>query len=110
MRAELMSIGDDYWIEDDQGHKAYRVDGKAIHVRKTFILEDAGGREVAKIQERKLSIRDKMAIERDGDLVAKVSKKLFRIRDSYGVEIRGRQDDALLLAAIVAIEAMAKDE
>ncbi len=51
-----------------------------------------------------------MAIERDGDLVAKVSKKLFRIRDSYGVEIRGRQDDALLLAAIVAIEAMAKDE
>ena len=32
-------------------------------MRDTFILEDASGNEVAKIQEKKLSVRDKMTIE-----------------------------------------------
>ena len=41
LRKKLISIGDDYWIEDDQGHKAFRVDGKKIHVRDTWILDDA---------------------------------------------------------------------
>jgi hypothetical protein len=42
MREKMMSIGDDYWIEDASGHRAYKVDGKALHFRDTFILEDAG--------------------------------------------------------------------
>jgi len=43
MRQRLISIGDDYWIEDDQGRKAFRVDGKALRLRDTFVLEDAAG-------------------------------------------------------------------
>ena len=66
MRQRLLSIGDDYWIEHEDGSRAFRVDGKALRIRKTFVLEDASGREVAKLQERKLSVRDKMEIERDG--------------------------------------------
>jgi len=66
MREKLLSIGDDYWIEDDQGERAYRVNGKALRARNTFKLEDSSGQEVASIQERKLSVRDKIAIERDG--------------------------------------------
>jgi uncharacterized protein YxjI len=76
MRQRLLSIGDDYWIEDEQGRRAFRVDGKALRVRQTFVLEDADGNEVAKIQERKLSVRDKMAIEREGDSLATVRKAL----------------------------------
>jgi uncharacterized protein YxjI len=72
MRQRLLSIGDDYWIEDEQGRRAFRVDGKALRVRQTFVLEDANGNEVAKIQERKLSVRDKMAIERGGESLATV--------------------------------------
>ena len=149
MKHQLMSMGDDYWIEDDAGNKAYRVDGKSMAIRQTFLLVDAQGREVAKIQEKKLSIRDKMRIERDdktiatvrrgvgwgdrfvievdggqdlkahgdledrefkierdGDTIAKVSKKWFRIRDSYGVQIHGNEDEGLILAAVVAIEAL----
>ncbi len=53
MREKLLSIGDDYWIENDQGERAYKVDGKAFRVRKTFVLEDTSGAEVARIQERK---------------------------------------------------------
>ena len=89
MRQRLISIGDDYWIEDDQGRRAFRVDGKALRVRKTFVLEDAGGNEVAKIQERKLSVRDKMAIERGGDSLATVRKALVGFRDRFSIDVAG---------------------
>jgi uncharacterized protein YxjI len=150
MRQRLISVGDDYWIEDEAGRRAFRVNGKALRIRKTFVLEDAGGDEVAKIQERKLTVRDKMEIERpgrsnatvkkalvglrdrfsidvegahdleakgnivdheyeitrDGDTVASVSKRWFAVRDTYGVEIAPGEDDGLVLAITVCMDAM----
>jgi uncharacterized protein YxjI len=60
MREKLASIGDDSWIEDDQGQRVYKVDGKALRVCDTFILKDSDGNEVAKIKEKKLRVRDTM--------------------------------------------------
>ena len=40
MREKLFAIGDDFWIENDQGERAYKVNGKALRVRQTFVLED----------------------------------------------------------------------
>jgi uncharacterized protein YxjI len=57
MREKMLAVGHDYWIEDAEGRKAFKVDGKALRIRDTFVLEDASGNEVAKIQERKLHIR-----------------------------------------------------
>ncbi len=48
-------------------------------------------------------------IERDGDEVASVSKKWFRVRDTYGVEIQPGQDDALILAITVCVDALSHD-
>ena len=45
-------------------------------------------------------------IERDGDTVATVSKKWFRVRESYGVDIAAGEDVALILAITVAIDAL----
>ena len=106
MREKLLSIGDDFWIEDSHGQRAYKVNGKAVRIRDTFVLEDASGNEVARIQERKLSVRDKVAIERGGDTVATISKKWFRVRESYGVEVAGGEDVPLLLAITVAIDSL----
>ena len=39
--------------------------------------------------------------------MAEISKKWFRIRDSYGVEIEPDQDDILILAVTVCIDQMA---
>ena len=41
------------------------------------------------------------------DAVAEVSKRWFRVADTYGVEIRPGQDDALVLAVTTAIDMMA---
>ena len=91
MREKMMAIGDDFWIEDDAGHRLFRVNGKAARLRDTFILEDASGNELSKIQEKKLTVRDKMTIER-GSTKATVRKRLLGIRDHYIIEVDGGED------------------
>ena len=44
------------------------------------------------IQEKKLSVRDKIEIERDGKTVATVKKALVGIRDRYSIEVEGGDD------------------
>jgi uncharacterized protein YxjI len=153
MREKLFAIGDDFWVDTDDDRHAFKVNGKALRIRKTFILENPSGDELVKIQEKKLSIRDKMElerdgerlatikkalitplrdrfaielddgaelsakgnivdheykIERDGDTIAEVSKRWFRIRDTYGIEIAPGEDDALILAAAICIDEMSR--
>ena len=94
MRQELVSIGDDYWIENDRGERVYKVDGKALRLRKTLIFEDARGAELVKIQERMLHVRDTMEIEDpDGNRVAVVKKALITpLRDRWTVKLADGPD------------------
>jgi len=156
IRQKLISIGDDFWIEDQEGRKAFKVDGKALRLRKTLVFEDMNGNKLCQIQERLLPIKETMAIDgpdgeqiavvkkalitpfRDkwdvnikngpdldvqGDIldheysikqgwnkIAEVSKKWFRLTDTYGVEIDPGQNDILILAIAVAIDMMAHDD
>ena len=48
-------------------------------------------------------------IEAGKEKVAEVSKKWFRIRDIYGVEIAPGQDNVLILAITAALDQMAHD-
>jgi uncharacterized protein YxjI len=48
-------------------------------------------------------------IERDGDTVAEVSKRWFRVRDTYGIEVDPGQDTSLILAVAVCIDRMSHD-
>ena len=54
MREKMFAIGDDFWIENDAGERAFKVDGKALRIRDTLVLEDASGAELYTIQEKKL--------------------------------------------------------
>jgi len=153
MRQRMLSIGDDYTIENDRGERVFKLDGKALRIRKTILFKDMDGRELAKIQERMLHIKDSMeietpdgdrlamvkkamitplrerwvahvedgrdlhthgnivdheyTIERDGDKVAEVSKRWFRVRDTYGVEVFPGENDVLILAIVAVIDTMA---
>ncbi|MCX4745883.1 LURP-one-related family protein [Kitasatospora sp. NBC_01287] len=89
VREKIFAIGDDYWIEDEHGEKAFLVDAKVLRIRDTFELRDPEGRVVAVIKSKALSIRDAMKIEdAHGEVVATVRKKLFTpFRDKYHVEL-----------------------
>jgi uncharacterized protein YxjI len=93
MREKMFSIGDDFWIETADGERAFKVDGKALRIRQTFVLQSPAGEELYKIQEKKLSIRDKMEIERDGQTVATIKKALITpLRDRYSISVEDGAD------------------
>ena len=93
MQEKMFSIGDDAWIEDDNGNRAFKADGKALRMRGTFVLEDASGNEVASIQEKMMRVKDVMEIERGGRKIASVKQALVSpVRDRYDVKIEGGAD------------------
>jgi uncharacterized protein YxjI len=94
IRQKLISIGDDFWIENAKGQKVFRVDGKALRIRKTLEFEDANGRKLAQIKERLLAIKDTMVIEdANGRDIATVRKALIApLRDKWNVNVRGGED------------------
>lgn len=47
--------------------------------------------------------------ERGGNKVAEVSKRWFRVADTYGVEIDEGEDDALILACTIVVDEMAHE-
>ncbi|MEV0317396.1 LURP-one-related/scramblase family protein [Streptomyces sp. NPDC050658] len=156
VRDRLLGIGDDYWIEDDQGRKVFLVDGKAMRLRDTFELKDMQGRVLIDIRAKMLALRDTMVIERDdaplatvkrkrlsllrnhyrvtlvdgteldvsgkildrefaveydGELLADISRRWFRVRDTYGLHVvREDADPALLLAVTVCVIRLAEKE
>ena len=94
IRQKLISIGDDFWIENAQGQKVYKVDGKALRIRKTLEFEDMNGNKLAQIKERLLSIKDTMVIEdANGRDIATVKKALIApLRDKWDVNVKGGKD------------------
>jgi uncharacterized protein YxjI len=46
-------------------------------------------------------------IEQDGSKVAEVSKRWFRVRDTYGVEVAPGENDVLILAVAAVLDNMA---
>lgn len=155
MREKLISIGDDFWIEDADGNRVFKVNGKALRIRTTLDFEDTDGHTLARIQERKLRVKDTMEVEgpdgedlatvkkalisplrerwivkieggpdlkvhgnildheytigEDREKIAEVSKRWFRIRDTYGIEIAPGQNHVLVLAVAACLDQMAHD-
>jgi uncharacterized protein YxjI len=89
MVEKLVSIGDDFFIENDQGQRVFKVDGKAVRVRDTLIFRDLQGQEVCKIQEKVARVRDAMEIEGpDGQRMAMVHKAMITpLRERFSVTV-----------------------
>jgi len=93
LRQRLISIGEDFDIEDEYGNRAYHVDGKVFRIRETFVITDMSGNEVATIREKKLALRDSMNILRGGDTIATIRKAwLTPFRDKFEIDFRAGQD------------------
>ncbi len=94
LREDLISIGDDFWIENENGQRVFRVDGKVLRISKTFVFLDMAGNTLCRIKERLLTIKDTMEIEdADGKEMAVVRKALISpFRDRWGVKVRNGPD------------------
>jgi uncharacterized protein YxjI len=94
IRQNLISIGDDFWIENEGGKRVFKVDGKVLRIRKTLVFEDANGKKLAQIQERLLTIKDTMVVEdADGKDLATIKKALITpFRDRWDVKVKNGPD------------------
>ena len=94
IRQNLISIGDDFWIENEAGQKVFKVDGKVLRIRKTLVFEDAKGKKLAQIQERLLAIKDTMVVEdAHGKDLAVIKKALIApFRDKWDVNVKNGPD------------------
>ena len=116
-------------FEDARGQELYKIQERIARVRDTMNIEDGRGRPAAKVHNALITpLRDRWQIdvpggqnlstqgnilnheyriERGRQTIATVSRKWFRIRDSYGVEVAPGEDAALMLAITVVIDMMA---
>ncbi|MEU3374328.1 LURP-one-related/scramblase family protein [Streptomyces sp. NPDC006711] len=156
VRDKIFAIGDDYWIETEDGRQAFLADGKALRLRDTLELKDPAGRVLITLREKMFSLRDAMTVQRDdqtlatvrrkrlsllrnhyrvslvegteldvsgrildreftveyeGELLAHVSRKWFRLHETYAVNvIREDADAALLIAVVICVIRMDEKE
>jgi len=130
VNGKALRVRDTLILETPGGDELFKIQEKKLSVRDKMEIERDGhtvatvkkalvtplrerfsiGVEDGPDMEAKGNIVDhEYKIERDGDKVAEVSKRWFRVRDTYGIEIDPGQDDALILAITVCIDQMSHD-
>jgi uncharacterized protein YxjI len=127
---KALRLRDTLILQDLSGRELYKVQEKALRVRDTMEIE-RNGDTVATVKKALVHlVRDRFSVEvdggedleakgnivdheykveRDGDHVAEVSKRWFRVRDTYGIEVAPDEDAALILAVVVCIDQMSHD-
>lgn len=125
------SIGDKFSFQDMQGNELCRIEQKLLSFGKRYrIVRD--GKPIATVKKKRFTLfRDVFDVEdaaagdldatgdfidreyrftRDGNTIATVSKRFFSLSDTYGVDIGPGEDDVLILACAVVIDACSHDE
>ena len=128
---KVLRVRDTLKFKDLRGNVLCQIQERMLRIKDIMAIEDARGQKVAEVKKALITpLRDRWTVKiRNGpDLdvqgnildheyeikegrrkVAQVSKKWFRIRDTYGVEVAPDQEDVLILAVTVALDQMAHD-
>lgn len=126
---KILRVRDTLKIKDMRGKTLCQIQERMLRVKDSMAIVDGNGNKVAEVKKALITpLRDRWTVKlRNGpDLivqgnildheyqigegvqkVAHVSKKWFRIRDTYGVEVSPNQEDVLILAVTVALDIMA---
>lgn len=126
---KALRVRSTFVLESPSGEELFKIQEKKLRVRDTMTIEHNGDT-VATVKKALVTpLRDRFSIdlkdggelsakgnivdheyeiERDGDKIAEISKRWFRVRDTYGIEIVPGENDALILATTVCIDEMAR--
>ena len=126
---KILRVRDTLKFKDMRGNTLCQIQERMLRVKDSMAIEDSNGKKIAEIKKALIApLRDRWIVrlrngpdlEVQGNIldheyqigegrrkVAQVSKKWFRIRDTYGVEVSPDQEDILILAVTVALDIMA---
>ncbi len=127
---KVMRVRDTLFFKDMQGNQLAKIQERKLRIKDTMEIEGPDGERLALVKKALISplrerwvakIGDGPDLDVQGNIldheykisagrhkVAEVSKRWFRVRDTYGVEIEPEQNDILILAITVAIDMMRK--
>jgi uncharacterized protein YxjI len=126
---KVLRVRDMLQFKDLQGNILCQIQERMLTIKDTMAIEDGQGKEIARVKKALITpLRDRWIVKfKNGpDLdvqgnildheyeikagrrkIAQVSKKWFRVRDTYGVEVAPDQEDVIILAVTVALDQMA---
>ena len=116
-------------FEDANGNHLLKLQERMVRVRDTMNISDNDGNTVATVKKAMIApLRERWSVdvkgapdikvqgnivdheytlESDGGKVAEVSKRWFRVADTYGVEVEPGQNVPLILAITAVVDQMA---
>ena len=122
---KVLSVRDRLVLRDPQGRQVAEVTRKLVSLRATYQVS-IGDEHVADVRKHFFTpFRERFTIDvpgpddlemsgdlfdheftihRDGRTVATATRKLFRIRDTYAVDVAPGENDVLILAAVLAVD------
>ena len=125
---KAMRVRNTMIFEDRSGRELAKIQERMLHVKDSMEVEDPSGRQIAMVKKALITpVRERWTVKIKGgpdlevkgnivdheytigegrDKAAEVSKKWFRVRETYGVEIEPGQDDVLILAITACIDRM----
>ncbi|WP_371661192.1 LURP-one-related/scramblase family protein [Streptomyces sp. NBC_00280] len=129
---KAMRLRDTFELKDTQGRVLIDIHKKMLALRDTMVIERDGD-PLATIRRKRLSllrnhyrvslvdgteldvsgkILDReFAVDYDGELLAQISRRWLRVRETYGVDVvRDDADPALLIAVAVCVIHLAEKE
>lgn len=129
---KMLRVRDTLFFEDRGGQELCKIQTKIMRVKDTMEIEGPRGERMAMVKKALITpLRERWVVKiADGpdldvqgnildheysigegrDKIAEISKKWFRIADTYGVQIEQGQNDVVILAVTVAVDMMAHPE
>lgn len=126
---KMLRVRDTLFFEDAHGQELCKVQTRLLRVKDSMAIKGPNGQPMAMVKKALITpLRDRWIVKvGDGpdlqvqgnllnheyrigegrDKIAEVSKKWFRIADTYGVQVEPGHNDVLILAVTVAIDIMA---
>ncbi len=125
---KALRLRDTLIIKDRQDREVAKIQTKVVRIKDSMEIEGPNGERLGIVKKALITpVRERYTVKiGDGpdidiqgnildheyrfeigrDKIAEVSKKWFRIRDTYGIEIDPGQNDVVILAATVALDMM----
>ena len=126
---KMLRVRDTLFFEDTQGQTLCKIQEKLVRIKDTKVIEGPNGETLATVKKALITpLRDRWVVKvgdgpdlevqgnilnhqytiGEGDRkIAEVSKKWFRLAETYGVQIDPGQNDIVILAVTVAVDMMA---
>jgi uncharacterized protein YxjI len=126
---KMLRVRDTLFFEDLAGRELCKIQARLLTVRDTMAIEGPSNETLATVKKALITpLRDRWTVKvgngpdllvqgnildhqytigEGGSKVAEVSKRWFRLADTYGVQIEPGQNDIVILAVTVAIDMMA---